>query len=305
KLDAVCKLGAILASNTSTLDINAIAEITQRPQDVVGMHFFSPAHIMKLLENVRGEKTADDVLITIMDLSKRIGKVGVLVGVCNGFVGNRMLHKRRAEAVDLVTEGATPEQVDKVLFDLGFPMGEFAMSDLAGMDIGYHSREEQRASDPDNAPARNWLDLLVEDGRLGQKTGAGVYDYAEGSRKPLPAETTARVIERFREQQGIESRTISDQEVLERCLYVMVNEGAKILQEGIVPRPLEIDIVWIYGYGFPRYLGGVMFWADHIGLADIHAKVEQFYRNTGKAHWQPSPLLADLASAGKGFYDPN
>ncbi|UWN51747.1 Fatty acid oxidation complex subunit alpha [Alcanivorax sp. ALC70] len=237
ELDRVCKPGAILATNTSTLDVNRIAEFTQRPEDVMGMHFFSPANVMKLLENVRGEKTADDVVATVMDLSRRIGKVGVLVGVCHGFVGNRMLHKRQAEAIQLVNEGASPAQVDKVLFDLGFPMGPFAMSDLAGMDVGYRIREELRKEDPDNAPPRNWTDELVEQGRLGQKTQAGVFDYKEGDRTPVPSSEVDALIAKFREEQGIQAREVSDQEILERCMYVMVNEGAKILEEGIAARP--------------------------------------------------------------------
>ncbi|MDN5937866.1 MAG: 3-hydroxyacyl-CoA dehydrogenase NAD-binding domain-containing protein [Salinisphaera sp.] len=302
QLDAVCKPSAILATNTSTLDINEIAAATRRPEDVMGMHFFSPANVMRLLENVRGEKTADQVLVTVMDLAKRIGKVGVLVGVCRGFVGNRILHQRRTEATALVNEGATPEQVDRVLFDFGFPMGEFAMSDLAGLDVGYRIRQGQREADPDNGPQANWLDALAEAGRYGQKTRAGVYDYAEGSRTPIPSEVTARLIDEYRREKGIQPRTVSDQEVLERCLYVMVNEGAKILEQGIANRPLDVDVIWIYGYGFPVYRGGPLFWADHIGLQTIHDKIAEFHRDTGKDHWQPAKLLERLASEGKGFY---
>ncbi|MBL7249357.1 3-hydroxyacyl-CoA dehydrogenase NAD-binding domain-containing protein [Alloalcanivorax marinus] len=302
ELDRVCKKGAILATNTSTLDVNRIAAFTQRPEDVMGMHFFSPANVMKLLENVRGEKTSDDVIATVMDLSRRIGKVGVLVGVCHGFVGNRMLHKRQAEAVQLVNEGASPAQVDKVLFDLGFPMGPFAMSDLAGMDVGYRIREELRKEDPDNAPPRNWTDELVEQGRLGQKTQAGVFDYKEGDRTPVPSSEVDALIAKFREEQGIQSREVSDQEILERCMYVMVNEGAKILEEGIAARPLDVDVIWIYGYGFPVYRGGVLFWADSVGLKTIYDKVSQFHKETGDDVWKPAALLEKLANEGKGFY---
>ncbi len=302
ELDRVCKPGAILATNTSTLDVNRIASFTKRPEDVVGMHFFSPANVMKLLENVRGEKTADEVVATVMDLSRRIGKVGVLVGVCHGFVGNRMLHKRQAEAVQLVNEGANPAQVDKVLFDLGFPMGPFAMSDLAGMDVGYRIREELRKEDPDNAPPRNWTDDLVEQGRLGQKTQAGVFDYKEGDRTPVPSSEVDALIAKFREENGIQSRDISDQEILERCMYIMVNEGAKILEEGIAARPLDVDVIWIYGYGFPVYRGGVLFWADSVGLKTIYDKVSQIHQETGSDTWKPAALLEKLAKEGKGFY---
>jgi len=303
ELDRVCKKGAILATNTSTLDVNEIANATQRPEDVIGMHFFSPANVMKLLENVRGEATSDEVIATVMDLSKRIGKVGVLVGVCNGFVGNRILHKRQHQATQLVNEGATPAQVDKVLFDFGLPMGPFAMADLAGLDVGWRIREGLREDDPSNAPERNWMDALAEQDRFGQKTGGGVFDYVEGDRTPRPSDVTAAEIETYRKDKGIETRDVSDTEILERCLYVMVNEGAKILEEGIAMRPLDVDIVWIYGYGFPVYRGGLMFWADQVGLDKIHAKVKQFHDESGEDEWKPAALLEKLASEGKGFGD--
>ena len=302
ELDRVCKPGAILATNTSTLDVDRIASFTGRPEDVMGMHFFSPANVMKLLENVRGEKTSDEVIATVMDLSRRIGKVGVLVRVCHGFVGNRMLHRRQAEAVQLVNEGASPQQVDKVLFDLGFPMGPFAMSDLAGMDVGYRIREELRKEDPANGPARNWTDELVEAGRLGQKTQAGVFDYKDGDRTPVPSRAVDGIIEQYRSDNGIAPREISDQEILERCMYVMVNEGAKILEEGIAARPLDVDVIWIYGYGFPVYRGGVLFWADQVGVKAIFEKVNEIYQQTGSDVWKPAKLLSDLAEQGKGFY---
>lgn len=301
KLDAVCKPGAILASNTSTLDIDEIASATARPQDVVGMHFFSPANVMKLLENVRGSQTSDEVKATVMAVAKKIKKVGVLVGNCYGFVGNRMLHKRGAEAMALVNEGATPQQVDKVLTDLGYPMGQFAMSDLAGIDVGYRIRQERRNSGED-VPL-SWLDKLAEQDRLGQKTMAGVYRYEEGSRKPIPDPAVDAIIEEFRKEQGITPRQITDQEILERCMFVMINEGAKILEEGIADRSLDIDIVWIYGYGFPAYRGGPMFWADQIGLDNILNAIEKYYDELGGDQWQPSALLKKLVADGRSFGD--
>lgn len=301
QLDEKCKPGAILASNTSTLDIDEIASATKRPEDVIGLHFFSPANVMKLLEIVRGEKTADDVKATAMNLAKRIKKVGVLVGNCHGFVGNRMLHKRGAEAMALVNDGATPQQVDKVLTDLGFPMGQFAMGDLAGIDIGYSIREERRKAGEDVPPS--WMDKLAEQGRLGQKTGAGTYKYEEGNRKPIPDPETDKLIAEFRKEQGITPREVSDQEILERCMYVMINEGAKILDEGIADRSLDIDITWIYGYGFPAYRGGPMFWADQIGLDKILDAIKKYQKEVGGKQWEPSPLLEKLVAEGKKFGD--
>ncbi|PWC44774.1 3-hydroxyacyl-CoA dehydrogenase NAD-binding domain-containing protein [Azospirillum sp. TSO22-1] len=302
-LDRVCKPGAILATNTSTLDIDEIATATRRPQDVVGMHFFSPANVMKLLENVRGAKTADDVAATVMEVGKRIGKVSVLVGVCYGFVGNRMLHQRGREAVALVDEGASPQQVDKVLTDFGFPMGQFAMGDLAGIDVGWRIREERRkAGDPD-APEPNWVDKLAEQGRFGQKTGAGIYRYEPGSRTPLPDPEVEALIAAYRAGKGIAPRAVPDHEILERCLYVMVNEGARILEEGIAARALDVDVVWIYGYGFPAYRGGPMFWADRIGLKTVYEAVKRFHETLGGTQWEPAPLLERLAREGKRFGD--
>jgi 3-hydroxyacyl-CoA dehydrogenase len=254
---------------------------------------------MKLLENVRGEKTSDEVLATVMDLAKRINKVGVLVGNCHGFVGNRMLHQRGAEAIALVNEGATPARVDKVLTDLGFPMGQFAMSDLAGIDIGYSIREERRKAGEDVPPS--WMDKLAEQGRLGQKTSAGVYSYEPGSRVPVPDPKVDALIEEFRKEQGITPREISDQEILERTMYVMINEGAKILEEGIASRSLDIDVVWIYGYGFPVYRGGPMFWADQVGLKSILEAIKGYHERIGGKQWEPSALLERLVSEGKGF----
>lgn len=300
-LDATCKPGAILATNTSTLDVNEIASATQRPQDVIGMHFFSPANVMRLLENVRGEDTADDVIATVMSLSKRIGKIGALVGVCNGFVGNRMLHARTRESAFLVEEGAKPEQVDKVLFDFGFPMGPFAMADMAGLDVGYKVREERRKAGKVEQRDSVWIDKIVEMGRHGQKTGAGIYQYEDG-RTPIPDPEIAALIAQCAKDADIEQRQISDQEILERCLYPMINEGAKILEEGIAARPLDIDIIWINGYGFPAYKGGPMFWADQIGLKTVYDGYQRYAQQFGDHYWTPSPLLEKLAKEGKGFY---
>jgi len=302
KLDAVCKPGAILATNTSTLDVDEIASVTQRPQDVIGMHFFSPANVMRLLENVRGKKTADDVIATVMNLSRRIGKIGALVGVCDGFVGNRMLHQRTREAMFLVEEGARPEQIDKVLYDFGFPMGPFAMADMAGLDVGYKVREERRKAGKVELRDSRWIDQIVEMGRHGQKTGAGIYRYQDG-RTPLPDPEIQALIARCAREAGVTQRAIGDQEILERCLYPMVNEGAKILEEGIAARPLDIDIIWINGYGFPAYRGGPMFWADQIGLENIVAAYRRYAEQFGAHYWTPAPLLEKLASEGKGFYD--
>ena len=298
-LDRVCRQGAILASNTSTLDIDEIASATTRPADVVGMHFFSPANVMKLLENVTGSNTANDVKATVMTLAKRIGKVSVLVGNCYGFVGNRMLHQRGAEATALVNEGASPQQVDRVLTDFGFPMGQFAMSDLAGIDVGYRIREERRKAGEDIPP--NWMDKLVEQGRLGQKTQAGIYLYEEGNRQPVSDPEVDRLIEQFREEQGIQAREIPDREILERCMYVMINEAAKILEEGIAARALDVDVTWIYGYGFPSYRGGPMFWADQVGFEEIRDTVRRFHDTLGGDQWKPAALLERLANEGSTF----
>jgi len=302
KLDSICRPGAILATNTSTLDVDEIANVTGRPQDVIGMHFFSPANVMRLLENVRGEKTADDVIATIMSFSKRIGKIGAMVGVCDGFVGNRMLHQRTRESAFLVEEGASPEQVDKILFDFGFPMGAFTMADMAGLDVGYKVREERRKAGKVEKRDSVWIDKVVELGRHGQKTNAGVYKYEDG-RTPIPDPIVKALIAECAKEAGIEQRDISDQEILERCLYPMINEGALILEEGIAARPLDIDIIWINGYGFPGYKGGPMFWADQIGLQNIIDAYAKYAKQFGDHYWQPAPLLAKLAKEGKGFYD--
>ena len=301
KLDAVCKPGAVLATNTSTLDINRIAEVTSRPQDVVGMHFFSPANVMKLLENVRTDSTAPDVQATVMDVARRIGKVGVMVGVCYGFVGNRILHARNREAIALVNEGATPQQVDKVLTDFGFAMGPFATSDLAGLDVGWRIREERRKANDPEVDEPNWLDALAERGRYGQKTKAGIYRYEAGSRAPIPDPETDALIADYRAAKGINVRTVDDQEILERCMFMMVNEGARILEEGIAARASDIDAIWLNGYGFPAYRGGPMFWGEQHGLDKVVAGIEAFHDRLGTKPWQVAPLLRRLVEAGKGF----
>ncbi|QKS01531.1 3-hydroxyacyl-CoA dehydrogenase [Sphingomonas sp. CL5.1] len=265
KLDKIAKPGAILASNTSYLDINEIAAVTSRPEDVVGMHFFSPANVMKLLEVVRGDKTAKDVLATVMALSKKIRKVAVVAGVCHGFIGNRMLAPRQQEANKLLMEGATPQQIDKVHTDFGMPMGPFQMSDLAGVDIGWHR-------DPNRIETIR--DALCAEGRWGQKKQAGFYDYDE-KRNPTPSPRVAEIIEEFRQKSNLPKREITDQEIVERTLYTMVNEGALILEEGKAQRASDIDVVWIYGYGWPVYRGGPMFWAQSEGLKKVVAGLEK------------------------------
>ena len=271
RLDTLAKPGAILASNTSYLDINEIASATSRPQDVVGMHFFSPANVMKLLEVVRGDKTAPDVLMTAMSLGRKVGKVPVVAGVCYGFIGNRMLIPRQDQAMQLLLEGATPAQVDKVHTDFGMPMGPFQMGDLAGVDIGWH-RDPQRIE--------NIRDALCAQERWGQKTKAGFYDY-DDKRKPSPSPVTQQIIEDFRAQAGIAPREISDEEIMVRTLYTMVNEGALILEEGIAQRASDIDVVWLYGYGWPRWTGGPMHWADTVGLDTIAAALERYKGKIG------------------------
>ncbi|HYY84385.1 MAG TPA: 3-hydroxyacyl-CoA dehydrogenase NAD-binding domain-containing protein [Beijerinckiaceae bacterium] len=292
KLDRIVKQGAILASNTSYLDIDEIAATTKRPEFVIGMHFFSPANVMRLLEVVRGAKTSKEVVATAMQLARKIGKVGVLVGVCHGFVGNRMLAQRQREANKLILEGATPWDVDRVVYDFGMPMGPFAMSDLAGLDIGW-SRETSKGE--------TVRDILCEMDRRGQKTSAGFYDYDE-NRRARPSKVTEEIIARIAERQGIKRRSISDDEILERCTYPMINEGAKILEEGKAIRASDIDIVWINGYGWPVYRGGPMFYGDTVGLKTVLSRMEGFEREMGP-ELKPSELLRRLANEGKRFQD--
>jgi 3-hydroxyacyl-CoA dehydrogenase len=307
RLDEVCKPGAILATNTSTLDIDQIASATGRPEAVCGTHFFSPANVMKLMENVRGAKSSKETLATVMAVAKKIGKVGVLVGNCDGFVGNRMLYAYSRQANFLLEEGALPQQVDKVIYDFGFPMGPFAMSDLAGVDVGYYVRQErEKRFGPTNKRTSKIADRLFEMGRYGQKTAKGWYRYEEGpggSRTGKPDPEVEAVIVEESERLGIARREIADDEILERCLYPLVNEGALILEEGIAARPVDIDMVWLFGYGFPRYRGGPMFWADLVGLDKVVARLETFQREHDPDWIEPAPLLRELAKAGKGFKD--
>ena len=289
ELDTICKPGAIMASNTSALDVNEIASVTSRPESVIGMHFFSPANVMKLLENVRGDRSSDTTVATAMAIGKRIGKICVMVGVCPGFVGNRILFQRRIEADRIILEGATPAQVDRVLYDFGFPMGPFAMSDLAGLDIGWKA---------ENSKGETLRDLMCESGRRGQKNGRGYYTYDPDTRAATPDPEVEQIIKTFAIGKGIEQREVSDQEVLERCLYPMVNEGAKILEEGIAIRGSDIDVTWVNGYGWPVYRGGPMHWADSVGLAEIVEKIEGYSASLGGRHWELSPLLARLAEEG-------
>ncbi len=289
ELDAICKPEALLASNTSALDVNEIAAETSRPESVTGMHFFSPANVMKLLGVRRGAMSPDTTVATAMAVAKRIGKVAALVGVCNGFVGNRMLFTRGAEAEKMILEGATPAQVDRVLYEFGFPMGPFAMSDLAGLDIGW--KQETSSSS-------TVREVLCENGRRGQKNGRGYYTYDTDTRAPTPDPEVEQLIRDFAIGKGVEQREITDQEVLERCLYPMVDEGAKILDEGIAIRGSDIDVVWVNGYGWPVYRGGPMYWADSVGLAEIADKIKDYGERLDGRHWRLSPLLSRLAVEG-------
>ena len=294
KIEAVAKPGAILATNTSYLDVDAIAANTGRPQDVIGLHFFSPANVMKLLEIVRGKETAADVVLTALQLGRKIAKVPVVVGVCHGFVGNRMLGARGEDLEALLLEGASPEQIDRVFTDFGFVMGPFAMWDLAGLDIGWRNRKSLGKTAVIG-------DAVCEMGRFGQKTGKGMYLYENGSRTPKPDPEIAALIEDKAKELGIARREISDQEIIERTIYPMVNEGARILEEKIAARPSDIDIVWINGYGFPVGKGGPMFWADLEGLSKIVAQLDHWHAKTGKAVFDPAPLLRSLAETGGSF----
>ncbi|TPM35207.1 3-hydroxyacyl-CoA dehydrogenase NAD-binding domain-containing protein [Mesorhizobium sp. B2-3-5] len=291
KLDAVAKAGAILATNTSYLDINEIAASTSRPQDVLGLHFFSPANVMKLLEIVRAEKTAPDALTTVVDLARRIGKVAVVVGVCHGFVGNRMLAARGSESEALLLEGATPSQIDKAFTDFGWPMGPFQMGDLAGLDIGWRNRKAR-------GQTAVIADALCEQGRFGQKTGRGFYLYEAGARTPVPDPEVEALIRGKAAERGIAPRAIGAEEIIERTLYPLVNEGAKILEEGIAARASDIDVVWVNGYGFPAGKGGPMFWAGLEGPARIVERLEYWHQRTGRPVFKPAPLLKRMAETG-------
>ena len=301
-LDAVMKPGAILASNTSTLDVDKIASFTQRPQDVVGLHFFSPANVMKLLEVVRGEKTAKDVLATVMALAKTIKKTAVVSGVCDGFIGNRMIEQYGRQAGFLLDEGCTPEQVDKAVEKFGFAMGPFRMGDLAGNDIGWAIRKRRYVEQPEMKYSKT-ADLLCEKGRFGQKTGAGWYDYVAGKRDAVPNAEVVKMVEDHRAALGITPRKISDDEIVQRLVYALVNEAAHILEEGIASKASDIDVVYLMGYGFPIYRGGPMNYADQVGLFNVVQAMNRFAKNPldDAKFWTPAPLLARLAAEGKTF----
>jgi 3-hydroxyacyl-CoA dehydrogenase len=300
KLDEVMKPGAILATNTSTLDVNKIAGFTRRPQDVIGTHFFSPANVMRLLEVVRGEKTAKDVLATVMALARKIRKIAVVSGVCDGFIGNRMIEQYGRQAGFLLEEGCLPEQVDQVMEEFGLAMGPFRMSDLAGNDVGWYIRKRRYVEQPGVIYSKT-ADLLCEMGRFGQKTGAGWYDYKPGDRKAYPSEVVNAMIVNHSKEIGVERRAISDAEILERLVYALVNEAAYILEEKIAQRASDIDIIYITGYGFPLHRGGPMFYADTVGLPKVVAAMERYAKGRHGQFWKPAPLLAKLAAEGKTF----
>ncbi len=299
-LDSVCKDGAILASNTSTLDIDAIAAVTKRPESVVGTHFFSPANVMKLMENVRGAETAPDVIASVMQLARRLGKVPVLAGVCDGFIGNRMLHAYTRQANFLLEEGTLPQQIDRVIYDFGFPMGPFAMGDLAGLDIGWAIRKHRaKTRDPEERYSPI-ADRICELGRFGQKTGAGWHRYEAGSRTAIPDSEIEALIVGVSAELGIERRTFSDEEILDRCMLTLINEGARILEDGIAIRASDIDVTWIYGYGFPIYRGGPMYYADQIGLEAVYEKLKWLEAQDDVA-LKPAQLIERLARDGGLF----
>jgi 3-hydroxyacyl-CoA dehydrogenase len=300
QLDAVMKPGAILASNTSTLDVDQIAAFTKRPQDVIGTHFFSPANVMKLLEIVRGKATGKDVLATTLALSKKLRKTGVVSGVCDGFIGNRMVEQYVRQAGFLLDEGALPEQVDKAAEAFGFAMGPFRMGDLAGNDIGWYIRKRRAIESPGMLYSKT-ADLLCEQGRFGQKTGAGWYDYKPGDRKAYPSALVNEMVIAHSAELGVTRRAISDTEIVERLVYSLVNEGAQILDEGIAMRASDIDMVYLTGYGFPLHRGGPMFYADTVGLPTVLAAIKQYARGANGAAWVPAPLLVELAAEGRGF----
>ncbi|MEC7807993.1 MAG: 3-hydroxyacyl-CoA dehydrogenase NAD-binding domain-containing protein [Gemmatimonadota bacterium] len=300
RLDGLCKADAILATNTSSLDVNTIAAVTGRPEQVVGTHFFSPANVMRLVEIVRGDHTSPEVLATTLTLSKQLGKVGVVVGVCDSFAANRMLYPYSRQAQFLIEEGAFPEQVDKVIYDFGFPMGPFALSDLAGIDVGWRVRQHREPSRPKHLRYSEIADRLYEMGRYGQKTRKGWYNYEEGSRIPMPDPEVVDLVVRTSRELKIDRREISDEEILQRCIYPLINEGARILEEGIAQRASDLDIVWLYGFGFPRYRGGPMFYADSVGLRHVY-EVMQGFCEIHEDWLEPAPLLERLAREDKTF----
>ena len=300
KIDAIAKPGAILATNTSTLDVDKLAASVARPQDVIGTHFFSPANVMRLLEVVRGAKTAKDVLATTMKLGKTLRKVAIVSGVCDGFIGNRMLERYFQQSLFLLDEGATPQQIDGALQKWGLAMGPFTMYDMAGNDIGWEVRKRRAVERPDFAYSKV-ADRLCEQGRFGQKTGKGWYRYEPGSRKPIPDPEVDQMIASYRKEVGVKPRTISDEEIVERCIYALANEGATIVDEGIALRASDVDMVYLTGYGFPPYRGGPMFYADTVGLPKVLAAIERFRKGYQGRTWEPSPLLVKLAAEGKTF----
>jgi 3-hydroxyacyl-CoA dehydrogenase len=301
-LDRACRPETILATNTSTLDIDEIAAATRRPDRVVGTHFFSPAHVMRLVENVRGKETSTDTVTAVMKLSKRLDKVGVLVGVCDGFVGNRMLRAYTRQANFLLEEGALPKQIDRVMYDFGFAMGPFAVGDLAGLDIAWRVRRHQAQRRPPDERYSPIADRICELGRFGQKTGAGWYRYEKGSRTPIPDPDIETLIENVSRELGIRRRTIGDAEILERCLYPLINEGARILEEGVAASPGDIDVIWVRGYGFPIFRGGPLFYADTIGTGRVLEAMRRLEAEHGKT-LAPAPLLERLGTEGEGFHD--
>src|SRR5690606_30887372 len=291
ELDRVAKAGAVLATNTSTLDVNEIAAATKRPGDVVGTHFFSPANVMRLLEIVRGKDTSLEVLATTLKVAKTIGKVGVVSGVCFGFIANRMLFQYGREAEVLILEGATPAAVDKALYDFGMAMGPFAMNDMAGVDVGALVRREHRGHLPDNPTSCVISDKLAAMGRFVQKAGRGYSRDGEGSRTPEPEPEVLSIIEEEAARRGIKRRTVTAEEIIARCMYATINEGALILEEGIALRPADIDIAWLYGYGFPAYRGGPMYYADQVGLANIVKAIDGYRAQYGEEYWPRASLL--------------
>jgi 3-hydroxyacyl-CoA dehydrogenase len=302
ELDRVMKPGAILASNTSTLDVDKIAAFTKRPQDVVGLHFFSPANVMKLLEVVRGEKTGKDVMATVMAVGKKIKKTAVVSGVCDGFIGNRMVEQYGRQGGFLLDEGCTPQQVDKAIEKFGFAMGPFRMGDLAGNDIGWAIRKRRVVERPNMIYSKT-ADLLCEKGRFGQKVGMGWYDYVAGKRDPIPNAEVVKMIEDHRASKGITPRKVSDEEIVQRLVDALVNEGARILEEGIASKASDIDMVYLMGYGFPLWRGGPMCYADGVGLFNVMQSMKRFAQNPldDESFWEPAPLLRKLVAEGKTF----
>jgi len=298
ELDGICSPGTVIATNTSTLDVDAIASATSRPQDVVGMHFFSPANIMRLVEVVRGQSTAAEVIATVLAVSRRMRKIGVVVGNCFGFVGNRMLYGYGRENQLMLLEGVPPERIDRVLRGFGMAMGPNAVGDLAGLDVGYRVRRERKDL-PDDPRYYRVADLLVEHGRHGQKTGKGMFRYEPGSREPIPDPEVQALIRAEAGRLGVEQREVSDEEIIERCVYALINEAARILEEGIAAIAADIDVIWVNGYGFPRHRGGPMFHADTVGLERVLARIREFESRFGSQYWTPAPLLVQLVGQGR------